>query len=175
MKDRNSQPGPARYTWGTLVSPPEPHGYLILQWPLTRAPEAWIWDTRDYYLALQAMCSGVTATYAKQAGEEYGLEDIERRMAWHKERPPLGYPDPRWRFQWPVRRVPAGRKLVTGADLAADERAMWDGARAGMAIEEPPWAADFAEWRASLVRGYVPAAQPGAAELADQAGEQPPA
>jgi hypothetical protein len=162
MKNRNR---PARYDTGRLVQPSETGGYLILQWPVTRAPRARVVAAAARYAGLRAVAEGVAASIAAQVGQEYGPEDTETRMGWHRAHPPLGFEPPRWRVQWPLRRVRAGQQLLADGDYARQETALWAGVRAGLDAAEPPWSAEWQGWRDSLIEGTASVTSSGPDEV----------
>lgn len=112
------------------VHPVRPCSHLRLQSPLTRSARVRLVSEEEFFVAIGAQADGVAFCLSKPP--ETDPEAIERRQAWLADHPPLGWPVPRWRLQWPVTRVPAGMRAISDRDFALSERTLWAGVGRGL-------------------------------------------
>ena len=112
------------------ADPPRHGAYLRIQPPLTRSARVRLVSEDEYFAAIGAQADGVA--YCRSKPPETDPKAIELRQAWLAEHPPLGWPVPRWRWQWPVTRVPAGMHAISDRDFALSERTLWAGVGRGL-------------------------------------------
>lgn len=121
---------------GRLASPAGPSGHWRIQSPITRGCRTRLYSAAEFYLLIDAVCAGVTASISARLAET--AEDARRDEAWRDSLPaPLGFEPPRWRWQRPLLRVPAGMTVVAESHYTALERAMWSGSKRGFRIHGP--------------------------------------
>jgi hypothetical protein len=90
---------------------PQPGGFWVLQLPLTRAPKSLTVRHEEIGTIVRVVTGAYVETFVQPARPPLTAAEAERRAAWLAEHPPLGWPVPGLRLQWPLRRVPAGMRL----------------------------------------------------------------